>query len=444
MRYHLIAIGGSVMHNLAIDLKDIGHVVSGSDDEIYEPSRSRLESHGLLPHRMGWDSSIIDESIDAIILGKHAKEDNPELQKALSLNLTIYSFPEFFALHSRAGNRVCIAGSHGKTTTTSVVMHVLKLEGLDFDYLVGAGLDGFDKMVKMSGADIMVVEGDEYPSSCLDSRAKMLHYDPTISVITGVAWDHVNIYKSYESYLAVFDEFISKMNGESTCYFDQNDKELLHLMIEGKHDCQKHGYLPFETNAIGDIVFRDHKYPIEIFGKHNMSNLKAAFYICQSLGISGQNFFNAIKTFKGASKRLEEIYNNGNMVIYRDFAHAPSKCKASCAAVREKYPEKRILGFIELHTFSSLNRSFINHYKNTMNALDKAIVFFDPYAMKQKRMPALDINEIHRSFNHPDLNVIGDPAELKTALKSTAEDHDVLLIMSSGNLGGIVISDIFL
>ncbi|MBT8189162.1 MAG: peptidoglycan synthetase [Bacteroidia bacterium] len=443
MRYHLIAIGGSVMHNFAIDLKDMGHEITGSDDEIYEPSRSRLKSNGLLPEHIGWDADRIHENIDAVILGKHAREDNPELIKALSLELPIFSFPEFFSRHTSATRRVCIAGSHGKTTTTSMIMHVLQKEGFDFDYLVGANLDGFEKMVKISNADIMVVEGDEYPSSCLDDRAKMLHYNPDVAVITGVAWDHINIYKTYDSYIKVFSDFLNLMPEDSICYFDQNDDELLKMMVDGAHDCQKHAYLHFESDREGNIIFRSHKYPVQVFGKHNMSNLKAAYHVCSSLGIDDHKFFSAIKSFKGAAKRLEKLYEKDGVIVYRDFAHAPSKCKASCEAIRSKYSKSRIFGILELHTFSSLDQSFIDQYRNTMNSLDSGLVYFDPHALEMKKMPSLDIRTVHQSFNHPNLQIINSAEILKPRLLNTIEAYDVILIMSSGNLGGLDLDEIF-
>ena len=430
------------MHNVAIDLKELGHKVTGSDDEIYEPSRSRLASFGLLPEKMGWDTERITSDIDTIILGKHAKNDNPELLKALELNIEIVSFPEFIAQHSQASKRVCIAGSHGKTTTTSMIMHVLNYFGYAFDYLVGAKLEGFHKMVKISGADILVVEGDEYPSSCLDNRAKMLHYNPNIAVITGVAWDHVNIYKTYDDYLAIFSRFLSEMPSEGYCYFDQNDEDLLRLILDNRFECNLRSYLPFELNNEGAIVRKGDLHPVQIFGTHNMSNLKAAFYVCKELGISEAQFFEAIKTFKGAQKRLEYIGRFQECEIYRDFAHAPSKCAASSNAMREKYSEARIAGIMELHTFSSLDENFIQQYSGAMDALDSAYVFYDPHAAQMKGMPMIPEERISNAFNHPNLTVITEAAKLKEEILATLELSDVLIVMSSGNLGGLDLNNL--
>ncbi len=432
------------MHNLAIDLKDLGHDVTGSDDEIYEPSKSRLNQNELLPEKMGWEASRISDSIDMVILGKHATTDNPELIKAQELGISIVSFPEFIASKTSATQRICISGSHGKTSMTAMIMHVLKDQKIEFDYLVGANLKGFDKMVKISGADILVVEGDEYPSSCLDDRAKMLHYNPTLAVITGIAWDHVNIYKTYESYIEIFRIFLKNLQEESHCFFDQNDNELLSLMINDDFECTRQSYLPFETNKKGDVLRKDSVFPVRIFGTHNLSNLKAAYLVCKKLGISQDGFFEAIKSFTGAAKRLELIFTSNILKVYKDFAHAPSKCKATSEAVRQKYSSKKIKGVLELHTFSSLDRKFIREYKDAMDALDEAIVFFDPEALRRKQMPKLNKKEIHSSFNHQSLTVVDDLAELEEKLSSSRTDGtEILLIMSSGNLGGISVESIF-
>ncbi|NNE27075.1 MAG: peptidoglycan synthetase [Saprospiraceae bacterium] len=442
-RYHLIAIGGAVMHNVAIDLKESGHRVTGSDDEIYEPSRSRLASFGLLPEAMGWDDERIYSDIDTIILGKHAKDNNPELLKAIDLNLNIVSFPEFIAQHSQATKRVCIAGSHGKTTTTSMIMHVLKYYNHDFDYLVGAKLEGFHKMVKISGADTLVVEGDEYPSSCLDNRAKMLHYNPNISVVTGVAWDHVNIYKTYDDYLEIFIRFLSEMGESDICFFDQNDQDLLRLVLDNRFKCKLRSYLPFELNSEGEIVRYANTHPVQIFGSHNMSNLKAAFYVCDALGIQEDDFFKAIQSFKGAQKRLEYIGKYHACEIYRDFAHAPSKCAASSKAMREKYPNAKITAVIELHTFSSLNEDFIQQYAHTMDDIDIAYVFYDPHAAEMKGMPSIPPQNIKAAFQHPNLSVVTNSQLLKQEILQSKELSDVLVVMSSGNLGGLDLKKLF-
>lgn len=437
MKYHLIAIGGSVMHNVALDLHDMGHEVTGSDDEIYEPSRSRLAVKGLLPET-GWDENRVDASIDAIILGKHAKIENPELKKAQALDIPIYSFPEYVSKSSKATKRVAIAGSHGKTSTTAMIMHVLKSVNKDFDYLVGANLEGFEKMVKLSDADILIVEADEYPSSCIDLRAKMLHYSPTISVITGLAWDHVNIYKTYDSYKETFLQFLRKMEKGSICFFDQSDEVLLDMMLTEKFEAERDSYVPFPTNKKGHLQYEGNEYPIKIFGRHNLLNLNAAFKVCLQLDVKPIEFLESIQSFKGASKRLEVISENENQIIYKDFAHAPSKAKATMEAVRSKYPNKRIRAILELHTFSSLTASFIKEYNGSLAGADSAAVYFDPHAVKMKGMAGLDKNKVLASFGHDHMVVLDNKSDVEAFLSAfLVEKEDILLIMSSGNLGGI-------
>jgi UDP-N-acetylmuramate: L-alanyl-gamma-D-glutamyl-meso-diaminopimelate ligase len=436
-KYHLIAIGGSVMHNLAIDLKDLGYIITGSDDEIYDPSRSRLEKYGLLPSKMGWDASRITNDIDAVILGKHARKENPELIRALELGIPVMSFPEFIAANSSASTRVCIAGSHGKTSTTAMIMHVLRDLNYTFDYLVGAQLEGFEKMVSMSNEDILLVEGDEYPSSALDLRAKMWHYKPTIAVITGMAWDHVNIYKSYASYKQVFRDFLNTMIEQGICFFDQSDDELNAMMQQEIFRVKRQSYKAFKVNKKSEIIYEDKLYPVRIFGRHNMLNLSAAWKVCEKLGIQAEEFFASIASFKGASKRLELIYDNGELRVYRDFAHAPSKCQASLDAVRQKYPDKKIKAILELHTFSSLDIDYIKNYGGTMNKADMPIVFYDRHALDMKKMPDLDPDAVKNCFDNDVLQVLTKSAELDRQMHASLDDGtEVLLIMSSGTLGG--------
>ncbi len=443
-KYHLIAIGGSVMHNVAIDLAEMSNEITGSDDEIYEPSKSRLLAKGLLPDKMGWDSSRINSDIDAIILGKHAKKDNPELLKAQELGLPIYSFPEFVTSRSNAQKRVCISGSHGKTSTTAMIMHVLRLLGYDFDYLVGANLEGFDKMVKLSHSDILIVEGDEYPSSCLDDKAKMLHYKPNIAVITGMAWDHVNIYKTYDAYKDIFRSFLNGLNTDSVCYYDQSDVELNHMVLNESFPPKRISYKALDLNKKGEIEFGDEKYPVKIFGNHNMLNLKAAFNVCKELGVPTEQFFKCIASFTGAAKRLELVSENENLIVYKDFAHAPSKCKATVEAIRSRFPAKKVKALLELHTFSSLDTAFIPQYKDTMDEADKAFVFFDPHAMQMKNMPLLDTEEVCKHFNHKDMLVFDNKDMFKDEILASKHDGtEVLLVMSSGGLGGLNLEESF-
>ncbi len=443
-KYHLIAIGGSVMHNVAIDLKELGHKISGSDDEIYEPSKRRLNDHGLLPASMGWDVERINSGLDAVILGKHAKENNPELLRAEALNIPIFSFPEFISGNSKAKTRVCIAGSHGKTSTTAIIMHVCKYCNLEFDYLVGAQLEGFHKMVKLSNAEILICEGDEYPSSALDNRAKMLHYKANISVITGLAWDHVNIYKTYESYKEAFRDFLNTMPKRGICFYDQSDLDLNHMMINEQFLPSRQSYLAFETTNNSEVLYNGNKYPIQLFGEHNMKNLRAAYLVCLELGIEESKFFEAIENYKGASKRLELIFNSELLSIYRDFAHAPSKCEATIDAIRSKYPKKRIKAVLELHTFSSLNIEFISNYKGTMNKADEAIVYYDEHAIRRKQMPDLNADLVKRLFDHNNIHVVNESQKLESLIRESSEDGtEVLLIMSSGTLSGIELSKLF-
>jgi len=432
------------MHNVAIDLAEMSNKITGSDDEIYEPSKSRLLTKGLLPDKMGWDANRITEDIDAIILGKHAKSDNPELLKALELGLPIYSFPEFVTSRSNAQKRVCISGSHGKTSTTAMIMHVLRLLDYDFDYLVGANLEGFDKMVKLSNSDILIVEGDEYPSSCLDDQAKMLHYKPNIAVITGMAWDHVNIYKTYEAYKDIFRDFLNGLEKDAVCFFDQTDAELNHMVLNESFPPKRISYKAFELNKKGEIEYEGEKYPVKIFGNHNMLNLKASFNVCAALGVSKADFFKTISTFKGAAKRLELVSESEGLIVYKDFAHAPSKCKATVEAIRSRFPNKKVKALLELHTFSSLDKAFLPQYKDTMNEAEKAFVFFDPHAMAMKNMPLLDVAEVKKHFNHPNMAVFDDTEAFKNEILASKEDGtEVLLVMSSGGLGGLKLEEAF-
>lgn len=436
-RFHLIAVGGAVMHNVAIDLSDMGHHVTGSDDEIYEPSRSRLSERGLLPEEMGWNEARIDTSIDCIILGKHATIDNVELRKAQALDIPILSFPEFINQSSQASKRVAIAGSHGKTSTTSMIMHVLSDQGMAFDYLVGAQIKGFDKMVKLSDADILIVEADEYPSSCIDMRAKMLHYKPSLSVITGVAWDHVNIYKTYDSYKNVFREFLKQMEESAVCFFDQTDAELLAMMLYEQYPSKREGYTPYPSNQKGELLEEDRRVPIKIFGEHNLLNLQAAQLVCEQLGVSREDFLDSIQNFEGAAKRLELIYDSEAIKVYKDFAHAPSKCAATVKAVRAKYPNKKIRAVMELHTFSSLSADFIKMYAHSLDGLDHVSVFYDPHAIAMKKMEPLSKSLVYDAFATEGLVVIDDSEELSSYIHQMTDDKDeILLIMSSGNLGG--------
>lgn len=426
------------MHNLAIDLQDMGHMVSGSDDQIFEPSKSRLAAKSLLPSEIGWNADRITPDIDQVILGKHAREDNPELKRAQELGLSIVSFPEFVSLHTKASKRVAVTGSHGKTTTTAMIMYALKKAGLDFDYLVGAQIKGYDKMVRLSGSDILVVEGDEYPSSCLDNRAKMLHYDANVSILTGVAWDHVNIYKTYEDYLQIFKDYLKKSKEGDLIFFDQADPEVLNFILDTNADCTKIGYEPLTINKKSQVVHKGETYSIEVFGTHNLKNLHAAMLACEQLGVAPSVFLECLSDFTGAAKRLEKIHESDNLIIYKDFAHAPSKAKATAQAIRSKFPKSKIFGVLELHTYSSLQMEFIKQYASTLDALDEVVVYYDPAQLEQKRMPDLDPDKVSAAFSHPSLKVANSTAQLSSLMNpSSRMEAEVVLLMSSGNLGGI-------
>ncbi len=434
MVIHLIAVGGSIMHNLAMELQALGHQVTGSDDEIYEPALSRLNSVSLLPPRMGWDSSRISSDIDLIILGMHAQLDNPELIKAQELGLRIESFPEFIAKHIAPKKKIVVTGSHGKTTTTAMIMYALNKLGISFDYLVGGLIDGFDRMVKLSDdADIAVVEGDEYLSSRLDNRPKMLHYQGDVVITTGVSWDHMNVFPTYENYLSQFRSLYNSMNDHSVIIYDKRDAELKRLVIEAP-DVNKRAYEPLEVAGDG-IKYDEQEYAINVFGAHNRANLHAALIACQHINIEPTEFLNAISGFTGVDKRLSLVSNDP--IIYRDFAHAPSKVKATVLAVRERYADSSILGVLELHTYSSLNKEFIPQYSGALDGADRALVFYDPQVVARKRLPPLSVEFIADCFNHPNLNVIDRVDGLKSILQDETGQHETYLLMSSGNFGNI-------
>jgi UDP-N-acetylmuramate: L-alanyl-gamma-D-glutamyl-meso-diaminopimelate ligase len=440
MKIHLIAIGGAVMHNLALALNANGHEVSGSDDEIYEPAKSRLQNAGLLPELVGWDENRISKDIDVVILGMHAREDNPELRKSQELGLNIQSFPEFFAAHSQQKRRVVIAGSHGKTTTTAMIMHVLKAQGVDFDYLVGAQLKGFDTMVRLSDAPIAIIEGDEYLSSPLDQRSKFHWYKPEVAVITGIAWDHINVFQTEESYLKTFTDFVAGLDDESVLFVYRGEPKLKEL--EKVSQCRLFTYDSMEhENSEGQLFVKSGKerYPLQVFGEHNLQNLQAAKLVCGALGIDDAGFAVAIASFEGAGKRLEKVYEDNQLVVYRDFAHAPSKVHATTKAVRDRYPDHHFIAAFELHTFSSLNEEFIAGYRHSLLPADLALVYCDPHVFQMKKMPELQPEQIARAFDD-DTRVFQNVQELKQAIQQGINGPSVILLMSSGNFGGMELS----
>ena len=444
MKVHLIAIGGSAMHNMALALHHKGFEVSGSDDAIFEPSKSRLDLYGLLPSEMGWFPEKIHSELDAIILGMHARIDNPELLKAQELGLPIYSYPEYIYEQSKDKTRVVIGGSHGKTSITAMVLHVLNVAKIDCDYMVGAQLEGFDTMVKLTKeAPIIILEGDEYLSSPIDRRPKFHWYKPHIAVLSGIAWDHINVFPTFENYVEQFRLF--KNDVKEVLFYYQQDENLVKLSSENS-SCRVEGYgTPAYTIEEGVSYLLDEagdKVPLQVFGEHNLQNINAARKVCIELGVSAQVFNLAIQTFKGASKRLELVKKTKHSVFYKDFAHSPSKLVATTKAMKKQYPERTLVACMELHTFSSLNKSFLKEYHGTMNDADIAIVFFSKEAIRHKKLEDISAEEIYRSFGKKDLNVIASSNELVEFLTSIEWTNKNLLMMTSGNFDGLDFFDL--
>ncbi|TRZ44251.1 UDP-N-acetylmuramate--L-alanine ligase [Robertkochia solimangrovi] len=441
MKIHFIAIGGSAMHNLALALHEKGYEITGSDDMIFEPSRSRLENKGLLPSAMGWFPERITTDLDAVILGMHAKRDNPELAAAKELGVKIYSYPEFIYEQSKYKTRVVIGGSHGKTTITSMILHVLDYHDREVDYMVGAQLEGFDTMVKLTETnDFIVLEGDEYLSSPIDLRPKFHLYQPNIALLSGVAWDHINVFPTFENYKEQFSIFIDSIVEGGSLTYNGEDAVLNELVLASENTIRKISYDTPEYEVVdGETLLQtpEGPMPVEIFGKHNLSNLAGAKWICQHMGIDEMDFYEAIASFKGASKRLEKLAENSSSVMFKDFAHAPSKVAATVKAVREQYPDRNLIACLELHTYSSLNTDFIGEYKESLDSADTAIVFYSPEAVKLKRLENISADTVKNAFGRNDLQVFTDPEELKRFFENRSFDAVALLMMSSGNYGGI-------
>lgn len=445
MRIHLIAIGGSAMHNIALALKANGHDVTGSDDEIYDPARTRLEEAGLLPDDIGWDTERIHTSIDLVILGMHARSDNPELARALELGVKVYSYPEFVYEMARDKQRVVIAGSHGKTTTTSMIMHVLKETGADFDYLVGAQIPGFEHTARFSDAPLMVIEGDEYLSSCLDRRPKFLHYRANIAVLTGIAWDHINVFPEFETYKDQFRQFIESMDKQGQLFYYAHDSDIADIMLTADAPVGSSPYSVFpdaDERHYGSVLVDGEWVELEMFGRHNLENMNAAFCVCASMGVSKRAFIDAIKTFSGASRRLQKFIDHDQACVFFDFAHAPSKVKASIQAVKLQYHHLGIRALLELHTFSSLNKAFLQEYAYTMREADEAIVFYDEHTLAMKRMPALGEKYVREAFMHDNLKVFTQKDELQAYLEDVDWGGYCSLFMSSGNFMKIPVKQI--
>lgn len=446
MRVHFIAIGGSAMHNLAIALCKKGYQVTGSDDEIFEPAKSRLERYGLLPKTIGWNPDLIDENINAVILGMHAKEDNPELIKAKQLGLKIYSYPEYLYEISSSKIRVVVGGSHGKTSITAMILHALQALNVKTDYMVGAMLEGFEVMVKVEDdSKYMVLEGDEYLSSTLDRRPKFHLYKPDIAIINGIAWDHINVFPTFENYVEQFKIFADKIeNGGRLIYFD-GDENIRNIAANVRNDIKTMPYngLNFRVENGKTIVLNgDKEYPMLVFGRHNMINMNAAMLACESLGINRDSFLETMQSFKGAAKRLELLASNDTKAIYIDFAHSPSKLKATIEAVKEQYPNRKLVACMELHTFSSLSKNFLEQYKGCMNKADKALVYYNHHAIELKRLEELSIELVEKAFDKEGLKVTTDSSEFVQFVKQNAEDNTNILIMSSGNFGGVNIKQL--
>jgi UDP-N-acetylmuramate: L-alanyl-gamma-D-glutamyl-meso-diaminopimelate ligase len=439
MQVHFIAIGGSAMHNLAIALSRKGVQVTGSDDEIFEPSFSRLKKQGILPATLGWDASRIHGKLDAVILGMHAREDNPELLAAKALGLPIYSYPEYLYEQSKNKIRVVIGGSHGKTTITSMLLHAVAKLGLEVDYMVGAQLEGYDCMVKLSEtAPIMILEGDEYLSSPIDRRPKFHLYQPNIALLSGVAWDHINVFPTFENYVEQFAKFIELIEANGSLVYNQEDPVLQDL-AKGVQHCELKPYQTpeFSPTATGTrLTFDGQTYDLKIFGAHNLQNLMGAMYVGQQMGIQPAAFLSAMHDFTGAGKRLQKVTEHHEFVMYKDFAHSPSKLKATTSAVAQQYPNREVIACMELHTFSSLQKAFLPQYEGAMAAADQALVYFSPEVVAHKKLPALSIDEVSKGFGGAVL-VCQTTEQVLTFIQNIDWQNKVLLMMSSGNFDGI-------
>ncbi len=444
MKYiHFIAVGGAIMHQLAIALKKQGYVISGSDDEINDPAKSNLAAEGILPEENGWFPEKITGNLDAIVLGMHARADNPELLAAKKLGIPIYSFPQYIYEVSKDKKRVVIAGSHGKTTITSMVMHILKENGVDFDYMVGARVPGFKQSVKLGDAPVIVLEGDEYPASVEEKRPKIFFYHPDITVISGIAWDHINVFPTYDIYRSQFEQYLGSMGDGKPVIYNNEDIEVQQVIkaAAGHLECipynmpayhYEHGEAVLDTSS-GPV-------PVSIFGSHNLLNIQAAINVCLQLGVSLENCYKAIGSFTGAAKRLEKLLKTEKLVVYRDFAHAPSKLKATLDAVKEAYHNQRLIAIFELHTYSSLNEHFLQEYAGSMNAADVAIVYFSHHALELKGLPGLDTQTVKKYFGRDNLEVIDNRGKLEQRageLLNQLEEPTCLLLMSSGTFDGI-------
>jgi UDP-N-acetylmuramate: L-alanyl-gamma-D-glutamyl-meso-diaminopimelate ligase len=440
-KLHFIAIGGAAMHNLALALHHKGYQITGSDDAIFEPSKSRLDTHGLLPSELGWFPEKITTDLEGVILGMHAKADNPELLKAQELGVKIYSYPEYLYEQSKNKTRVVIGGSHGKTTITSMILHVMNYHDREVDYMVGAQLEGFDTMVHLTDTnDFIVLEGDEYLTSPIDLRPKFHLYQPNIALISGIAWDHINVFPTFDTYVEQFRIFVNQITKGGVLIYNEEDEQVKEVAEQSENTIRK---IPYQTpeysveNGVTLLETPEGAMPIEVFGAHNLSNLAGAKWICQCMGVDEDDFYEAIATFKGASKRLEKLAESSNAVAYKDFAHSPSKVIATTRAVKAQYPDRKLIACLELHTYSSLNAEFLKEYKGALDAADVAVVFYSPDAVKIKRLDEVTHDQIAQAFQREDLIIYTQPEAFQQFLFQQKLENSTLLLMSSGNYGGL-------
>ncbi len=443
-RIHFIAIGGAIMHQLAIALQGKGNTVTGSDDEIADPAKSNLAATRLLPEAFGWHPEKITTELDAVVLGMHARRDNPELLRAEELGIPVYSFPQYVYEISRDKQRVVIAGSHGKTTITSMIMHVLKACGKDFDYLVGAKVAGFESSVKLSDAPLIILEGDEYPASAVEPRPKIFFYHPHISVLSGIAWDHINVFPTFQNYISQFETYLKAMEPGAKLFYNGEDSEVVQVAKAAGGHLQAQEYCtPKFHHEGGTAVLDTSEGPVQVsvFGWHNLLNLEAARAVCSELGIADKDFYEAIADFRGAARRLERLFEKSGVIAFRDFAHAPSKLKATISAVKQALPQHYVIGVFELHTFSSLNNEFLSQYEGAMHSADEAIVFYSHHALQLKGLPALEPAEVQRHFSQEGLCAVDSKEALTAAVKEhlgkSGGKPVCLLLMSSGNFEGV-------
>ncbi|SFS60275.1 UDP-N-acetylmuramate--L-alanine ligase [Lutibacter maritimus] len=441
MNLHFIAIGGSAMHNLALELHEKGYQITGSDDTIFEPSKSRLEKKGLLPKEFGWFPNKINLTIDAVVLGMHAKADNPELLKAKELGLKIYSYPEFLYEQSKNKTRVVIGGSHGKTTITSMILHVMNYHEINVDYMVGAQLEGFDTMVKLTEKnEFIVLEGDEYLSSPIDLRPKFHLYKPNIALLSGIAWDHINVFPTFENYVEQFSIFTNSLTNGGIMVYNEEDIEVKNVVEKSENSIKKYPYTTPEYKIVNGTTYietPEGEMPLEFFGKHNLQNMAGAKWICQHMGVGEDEFYEAIASFKGASKRLEKIAETTSAVVYKDFAHSPSKVEATTKAVKNQYKDRKVIACLELHTYSSLNPTFLKEYFGALDNADVAVVFYSPHALEIKKLAAITEKQIKDAFQRKDLIVYTNPTEFQEFIFNQNFENTALLLMSSGNYGGL-------